>query len=296
MRIQAYDPLSQLTGPAAKTAESVSPAAGALPEEESVVDELLPEEPENVDTVVFEQEKEKQPWEIGYQESKFKVATSPPQDSSGPLTSRLVASLDEMGVRSVISSAYKDMLGLRIAAASGDKESRQKAQKILRRYEKLLDRCYTKITSLKKELNGEMQAKKAAQQKQDLREREIRDELRAEKRRRRNQENAWLREKSGEALRDTLESVGSKMSGTTSAQPNSKLDTVSEAEIAAEAAAQAAAEFAAGTGGGGGSTAAAISAYGGNAAAAGKGAAAAAAGGEGGAEAGGGEAGVDISV
>lgn len=220
------------------------------------------DEEENTDQVAFEAKEELMPWDLNYEKPKnpFTSGTSGLKDSSGPLTARLVSATSEMMVRGVVSSAYKELLSLRIAATTGDDDAaRAKAAKLLAKMEKLLDRCYEKIDDLNREMGLDNNAKKAAERMQERLERQIKDELRHEERKRRAKEDGYLREQGGggqETAPYTPTGTGPLAGGE---------GGVSEAQIAAEARAMATTQVAAATGGanlpGGTTTAAAAAGY-----------------------------------
>lgn len=244
----AYMEYAKTTETAA--AKSAEETAAAQKEAAVQVEELEKEAAEKRDQVMIStQKEEKNPYADFYatKESKFKISTSKPSDSSSALTRRLVNAQNDFEVRMVMSSASSSMIGLRIIASVGEAADKQKAKAILAKLEKLMSRAMVKLKDLDDEAALQQQKVKHAQKKQTRRAEEIKEELRSRQRQRMNKETRYLLEQSFQAISGNSgeNTVGMK-------NTNDRMDPATEAEIAMLAEAMAAAEAASGSVGGGG--------------------------------------------
>ncbi len=174
----------------------------------------------------------------------MKFGSSKPTDSSGALNKRLVAALSQMEVQQVISSASKDLISLRVAAAMcSDKDDAQAIKAIVRKLEKIVTRGQRKIRDLTQEEGMQQKEIQARQRKEEQRADEIKKELREYIRERKRREKKYLRET--EEKQNASNPAQASPPGT----QNQELDAATEAQIAALAEAQAAVEVSPGSGG-----------------------------------------------
>lgn len=177
---------------------------------------------------------------------KFDIRVGKPVDSSARLTQRLVSANNESEVGSVISQASQSLTSLRLIAALGEGEDAKKAQAIIQKINRLLNRASGKIRDLRNEQSMQTQKKRAEDRKQDAKAEKIKYELRKKQKMRHIREGGYLREASLSVTADRLEEAQAG-----AADPLARLDGASEAEIAAQAEAMAAAEVSAESMGGG---------------------------------------------
>ena len=169
--------------------------------------------------------------------------STPLDDNSATLTRRLVAAKRMLQVQDILGDAFKDLINLRKAAATGDEETAKAARAIIRKLEKLVRRGNRKISDLNNEDRMRRERDKAALELKKQRAKEIAAELRTQIRKRKNREQGYL----DELMRDAI-------MGATKNQISQQLDAATEAKIAAMADAKAAAEvMAASSAGGAGS-------------------------------------------
>lgn len=220
----------------------------------STVTVTVETERENTDQVAINwkewQEQQKQKEELpvmNYSDmvAKYQVKVSKPTDSSGQLTQRLVAASTDFEVQNVIAKASSSMISLRMIAAMGEGEDKEKARQYLRKLEKVMDRASGKLKDLRNETDLDVQRRRAEKQKETRRAEEIKAELRQRRRVRKSKEERWLREA------QLGEMPGFKPAGKAPDDSADRLDAATEAEIAIEAEAMAAAEVSAESVGGG---------------------------------------------
>lgn len=211
----------------------------AIAEEAGVIVELSNgQQEEEQELTAFEQEQKTareamQDMERSLQSIKEKKpvsSTSPPQDKSGALTRRLVAAISQMEIHQVISEANESMISLRVAAATGDKDTAKAAKAIIRKMEKLIRRGHRKVADLNKEDGMRQEQTRAEKQQKKERAEQIKKELREQIRKRKEREKKYLREEE-----EREQNVPS----------NFKLDAATEAQIEQQAQMQATMEAAA---------------------------------------------------
>jgi len=168
----------------------------------------------------------------------------PLQDNVATLTRRLVAAKVTFTVQQIISEASKDIGSLRLAAMGNDNEAAT-ARRIIRKLERLMRRCSTKVTNLNNEDNMRRKRDKAERESKVQRAKQIESELRQKILRRKNRESGYIRELNRESAMEALEKTGK------SQNTQGKLDAATEAKIAAQAMAMAASQTSAGSGGSG---------------------------------------------
>jgi len=157
---------------------------------ETLMEELL-EEP--AATLELSYEALKSPWDSKAAEEMRPQNTTAKNsdgltDESRRLTRMLVAARSRLEVQSVISEAYKNMIGWHMAAASGD----EKAAAVIRRLNKLIARGNRKVRDLNKEDTMLQRQKRAERAKQEHLERRLREELKRVERVRKQRERKYL--------------------------------------------------------------------------------------------------------
>lgn len=170
------------------------------------------------------------------EKARIKMKVSPPSDSSGKLTRRLVSANMPMEVRGVMMEASRAISNLQIAAANCDKADRAKIDAMIARIRKVLDRGSRKIKDMDSEQQLAARRKKAQKAKQNTRADDLKEQLRRRVTERKFREQRYLWEANCNQVFDAIQ------------QARDGLDPASEAQIEAYAEAMAAAEVAAGGG------------------------------------------------
>lgn len=254
MRIDLYTGTTRAYSKAKESTAGAKGAEEALAAEKEAAtktEELLKGAEKNRDQIMISTTKEKKnPYAAFYMaqsENKFNVSTGKPSDSSSQLTKRLVNAVGDFEVRMVMSQASSSMINLRIIAALGEPEDKEKAKAILAKLEKLIGRAQKKLRDLSNESALQRQKVKSEQKKQTRRTEEIKEELRSRQRVRMARENGYLLEATQQII---IGLSGEKDKRTRNT--NDRLDTATEAQIAILAEVMAVAEVSAESVGGGG--------------------------------------------
>ena len=209
-----------------------------LPEDDELL-ELIPEQEEDdfQASNLYEAQREEEVTNSGEADL---------EDNSRKLTRLLVAAKSQFVVQLVLGEAHKDMVNLRMAAISGDKELIAKANAIIRRLEKLIRRGNRKITDLGTEDRIRRDMEKAEADAKVERAKQIAADLKRKLAERKTREKRYLedRDEDDDELQGGLENAGV-------VNPATKLSAAEEAKIEAMARALAAAEASAGSNNGG---------------------------------------------
>lgn len=129
-----------------------------------------------------------------------KIKASMPDDQVGQLASELANSETKFDVQNVSSKAMRALANLRMSGALSEGEDKKKIAQMIRRMEKLLKRVRTKMKHLVKEEQLENQQKRAEERKQEQEVRDLQDELRTRRtKRRRDERNYALKETARDA-------------------------------------------------------------------------------------------------
>lgn len=124
-----------------------------------------------------------------------KIKASMPDDQVGQLASELANSETKFDVQNVSSKAMRALANLRMAGALSEGEDKKKIAQMVRRMERLLKRVRTKMKHLVKEEQLENQKKRAEERKKEQETRDLQDELRTRRtKRRRDERNYALKE------------------------------------------------------------------------------------------------------
>ncbi len=165
-----------------------------------------------------------------------KMKSSMPEDSVGQLASLLAKAETKADVLQVSSKATRALSNLKIAAAFSDGKDKQKIQQMIRRMEKLVKRINKKLRCLNQEEQMEMR-KKAAEHKMDMDEaKEIGEELRRKRTKRRREEQKYAKEELNEDQKIAMEEMFESMAGMASSPvPQGGTDAGGGVDAAAEA-------------------------------------------------------------
>lgn len=116
-----------------------------------------------------------------------------PQDVSGMLTRRLVASGSQGEVRAIIAEAYQSLSDWLTAAMGGGPDA-NKAWGVIKRLNKLIRRAQRKVSDLTKEDMLRVKQKRAEKERQHLHAKQIRQELYRRIQERKLREKRYLRD------------------------------------------------------------------------------------------------------
>jgi len=152
-------------------------------------------------------------------DSDFKMKSSGPKNSVGELAAMLARAETLMDVQQVYSKAMRALTDLRMGAiASEGKDAKKYAQQI-KRMEKLIKRIQKKLKHLSKEQSMELQAERAAKKAELEKEKQIRQELEARRKKRHRDEKEYalkqLAEDGKTSVNETVSSMLSSVSPTT---------------------------------------------------------------------------------
>lgn len=159
-------------------------------------------------------------------DSSFKMASSGPKNSVGELAAMLARSETLMDVQQVFSKAMRALADLKMGAmVSEGKDAKKYAQQI-KRMEKLIKRIQKKLKHLAKEERMEEQAKKAAKKAELEKEKQIRQELEARRKKRHREEKEYaLKELAQDGKTAMNETVSSMLSA---ASPGTDMSSLTE--------------------------------------------------------------------
>ena len=130
--------------------------------------------------------------------SSGKVRASLPDDSVGELAALLARAETKLDVHQVSSKVMRGLANLRMSAALCEGKDKEKANKMIRRMEKLLKRVYKKLKQLGKEEQLEQQREKAEKKMEDQKAEELRDELKCRRNKRRREEREYAMKENAE--------------------------------------------------------------------------------------------------
>ncbi|MCI8887086.1 MAG: hypothetical protein HFG70_03280 [Hungatella sp.] len=144
----------------------------------------------------------------------FKTSSSSSNNSVGQLASELAMAETRMDVLQVYSKAMRALTDLKMAAlsTSNSKEAKKAAQKV-KRMEKLIKRIQKKLKHLSKEEQLELQRRKALKKLQLQKEKELREELTARRRKRRKDEKNYADKEMAQDGREASNELMASMAG-----------------------------------------------------------------------------------
>jgi hypothetical protein len=133
-------------------------------------------------------------------EEAMTAGSTGPSDKSGDLTRRLVVAAYQGEVQAILSEAYENLSDWIKAAMSGG-EDVGKAFAAIRRLNRLIQRCQRKVRDLDKEDVLRLKQARAEQKQEQLRAKQIEQELTKRIQERKKRERTYLRD-TGEQGRD----------------------------------------------------------------------------------------------
>lgn len=124
-------------------------------------------------------------------DSDYRMKSSAPKDSVGQLAAELARAETRLDVQQVMSKAMKALANLKMSAYVGEGEDAKKARQMIKRMEKLIKRIQKKMKHLNKEEQMTNDQKRAEKQQQEQKAKQIREELRTRRNRRRRDEREY---------------------------------------------------------------------------------------------------------
>lgn len=164
---------------------------------------------------------EKAPEKSGSPDSRLKSST--PDDSVGQLAAELSHAETKMDVLQVLSKATRALANLKMSAYTCDKKDAKKVAQMIRRMEKLIKRIQKKVKQLSKEEQLEIQQNKAEKQKKLEMAKQIREELRSRRNRRRREERNYAQKELAADAKDSLNETLSSVTASSMYNPQTAL-------------------------------------------------------------------------
>ena len=124
-------------------------------------------------------------------DSDYRMKGSAPKDSVGQLAAELARSETRLDVQQVMSKAMKALANLKMSAYVCEGADAKKARQMIKRMEKLIKRIQKKMKHLNKEEQMTNDQKRAEKQQQEQKAKQIREELRTRRNRRRRDEREY---------------------------------------------------------------------------------------------------------
>lgn len=154
--------------------------------------------------------------------SDYKMKSSVPKDSVGQLAAELARSESRLDVLQVLSKATRALTNLKMSAYACEGDDAKKVNQMIKRMEKLIKRINKKAKQLGKEEQMEIKQEKAEKQQEIEKAKEIREELRSKRNKRRREERDYamkeLAQDGKESLKETLSSIAGAGSALSSSQ------------------------------------------------------------------------------
>ncbi len=124
-------------------------------------------------------------------DSDYRMKGSAPKDSVGQLAAELARAETRLDVQQVMSKAMKALANLKMSAYVCEGADAKKARQMIKRMEKLIKRIQKKMKHLNKEEQMTNDQKRAEKQQQEQKAKQIREELRTRRNRRRRDEREY---------------------------------------------------------------------------------------------------------
>ncbi len=124
-------------------------------------------------------------------DSDYRMKGSAPKDSVGQLAAELARTETRLDVQQVMSKAMKALANLKMSAYVCEGADAKKARQMIKRMEKLIKRIQKKMKHLNKEEQMTNDQKRAEKQQQEQKAKQIREELRTRRNRRRRDEREY---------------------------------------------------------------------------------------------------------
>ncbi len=147
-------------------------------------------------------------------DSDYRMKGSAPKDSVGQLAAELARAETRLDVQQVMSKAMKALANLKMSAYVCEGADAKKARQMIKRMEKLIKRIQKKMKHLNKEEQMTNDQKRAEKQQQEQKAKQIREELRTRRNRRRRDEREYaMKELNEDNKSQSVELMNSVMAG-----------------------------------------------------------------------------------
>ena len=158
---------------------------------------------------------------------------SAPKDSVGQLAAELARAETRLDVQQVMSKAMKALANLKMSAYVCEGADAKKARQMIKRMEKLIKRIQKKMKHLNKEEQMTNDQKRAEKQQQEQKAKQIREELRTRRNRRRRDEREYaMKELNEDNKSQSGELMNSVMAGMHAAAGSPDLSALAGAGVA----------------------------------------------------------------
>ena len=147
-------------------------------------------------------------------DSDYRMKGSAPKDSVGQLAAELARAETRLDVQQVMSKAMKALANLKMSAYVCEGADAKQARQMIKRMEKLIKRIQKKMKHLNKEEQMTNDQKRAEKQQQEQKAKQIREELRTRRNRRRRDEREYaMKELNEDNKSQSVELMNSVMAG-----------------------------------------------------------------------------------
>ncbi len=163
-------------------------------------------------------------------DSDYRMKGSAPKDSVGQLAAELARAETRLDVQQVMSKAMKALANLKMSAYVCEGADAKKARQMIKRMEKLIKRIQKKMKHLNKEEQMTNDQKRAEKQQQEQKAKQIREELRTRRNRRRRDEREYaMKELNEDNKSQSGELMNSVMAGMNAAAGSPDLSALAGA-------------------------------------------------------------------
>lgn len=163
-------------------------------------------------------------------DSDYRMKGSAPKDSVGQLAAELARAETRLDVQQVMSKAMKALANLKMSAYVCEGADAKKARQMIKRMEKLIKRIQKKMKHLNKEEQMTNDQKRAEKQQQEQKAKQIREELRTRRNRRRRDEREYaMKELNEDNKSQSGELMNSVMAGMHAAAGSPDLSALASA-------------------------------------------------------------------
>ena len=163
-------------------------------------------------------------------DSDYRMKGSAPKDSVGQLAAELARAETRLDVQQVMSKAMKALANLKMSAYVCEGADAKKARQMIKRMEKLIKRIQKKMKHLNKEEQMTNDQKRAEKQQQEQKAKQIREELRTRRNRRRRDEREYaMKELNEDNKSQSGELMNSVMAGMHAAAGSTDLSALAGA-------------------------------------------------------------------
>lgn len=151
----------------------------------------------------------------------FKMRSSGPDDSVGQLAAELARAETRLDVQQVYSKAMRALANLKMSALASEGKDAKKIAQMVKRMEKLIKRIQQKLKHLSKEEQLENRRKQAEKHQKMAKEKELREEIQARKKKRRRDERNYANKEMAEDAKESHQELMSSLSGAGALSPSS---------------------------------------------------------------------------